>query len=198
VTLLAFYLWKPTRSWGRLGIVFLVLLLLSAPFIFSTVVQRFAQAGADSFGGRLIIWQAGLKLIRDHLIFGVGIGNADRSVMPYLSRITRTWDWTERSMHNPVFQIWAETGIIGLLLYLGVLGSALSSFYHKVTLHMKKASTLWVSYYALAFGLSIGILTTWIKGGGMEQAPSYFFMLSLLLIPSIVNTETVDVRNTEN
>ena len=126
--LLAFWLWKPTRPWGKASLLMLIVALICTPFVFSTVVRRFAEAESGVLGGRGAIWQAGWALIQEHLWGGVGIGNADRAVLPYLGALVDLHSRQQRSLHNPVLQIWAETGLWGLLLYLSVLGSAIGSF----------------------------------------------------------------------
>jgi O-antigen ligase len=182
-TLLTFWLWKPTRPWGKIGVIILVILLLSTPFIFSTVIMRFTLEDSATLGGRTLIWQAAVQLIQENSLFGVGIGNASRLIMPYLSLITETWDMTERALHNPLLQIWAETGLIGLIFYTATLLLAIWSFLKQFIKHMKTETEFWTSYSSIIFAVSVGLLTIWIKGGGMELAPSYFLILAYMLIP---------------
>jgi O-antigen ligase len=185
VCLLAFWLWKPTRSWGKLGLLILVVVAVTAPFVFSTLMERLAVERGDTFlGGREGLWQAAWLLIRDHALGGVGIGNAPYEVLSYV-RLFRSVGGYERAViHNPVLTIWAEIGIPGLILYLGILGSAVGAFVRQYRCH-KKAGVQWLlPYYALVSSVFLGYMLSWIKGGGLESDFTYFLMLALLLIPS--------------
>jgi O-antigen ligase len=197
LTLLVFYIWKPTRSWGILGMIILILAVVSAPFIFSTVIRRFIEAEGGILGGRGPLWRAGFTLIMDHPLTGVGIGNATRTIIPYLGMLIDTRNLTERSLHNPILQIWADTGLIGLIFYLGVLISTVWSFFRQYFLSKAADASLGEPYFALIFGVFVGILATWIKGGGMEDAPTYFLILALMLIPSRLHSVTGDAQMEE-
>jgi putative inorganic carbon (HCO3(-)) transporter len=194
-TLLVFWLWKPTRPWGKRGLLILALAAVSAPFIFSTTLERFAgrQVGTP-LGGREALWQAAWLLIRDHLWRGVGIGNASYVMMPYLIGI---WGDERASIHNPVLQVWAETGIPGLLLYLGVLGSAVWLFVRQCRQRRGTGVRSLASYFALVSSVFVGFMPSWIKGGGMETQFTYFLLLALLLIPSRLDIEGLE-RNMES
>jgi len=77
--LLAFWFWRPTRPWGKLGLLILAVVVISAPFVFSTVVRRFSEAEGGALGGRMAIWQASWLIISERPWSGVGIGNANQS-----------------------------------------------------------------------------------------------------------------------
>ena len=185
ITLLAFWLWKPTRPWGKLGLLILVVAVVSAPFAFSTIFTRFAvERGDTMLGGREVLWQAAWLLIRDHIWRGVGIGNAPYAVMPILAAFRSVWGLERAAIHNPVLAIWAETGIPGMLLYLGALGSAVWLFVWQYRRHRKAGVPCLMPYFALVSSVFLGYMPSWIKGGGMETDFTYFLMLALLLIPS--------------
>ena len=194
VTLLVFWFWRPTRLWGKLGLLILVLAAASAPFIFSTVLERLVEGEGGTLGGRLAIWQAAWLLIRDHFWGGVGIGNADYAVVPYVGTLGRTWGREWVAIHNPVLLIWAETGIPGILVYLGVLGSAVWLFVRRWRQHSRTGMRYLTSYFALVSSVSVGFMLSWIKGGGMEVHFTYFLMLALLLIPSHLDIKGLESK----
>ena len=70
---------------------------------------------------RIEMWQATLDLIEDHPLAGVGAGNWKIEIYPYYSKylpsVYRHW----RNPHNDYLQVFAEKGIFGLLLFIGVL-----------------------------------------------------------------------------
>ena len=188
ITLLAFCLWQPTRRWGVMGIAVLALGAVLAPLLFSTTLERFAVTPGDTvLGGREALWQATMRLILDHLWGGVGIGNAPYAVLPYV-RLLRSVLGQERAVaHSPVLTICAETGLVGIFLYLGVLGTALWSFAQPLLRHRKSDTRIPSPYMALVASVFLGYMPSWIKGGGMESDYSYFLMLALLLIPSTID-----------
>ena len=193
-TLLAFWLLKPTRPWGSLGLLILAGGMISAPLFFSTTIERFVEEAGGVLGGRLAIWQASWLLIRDHPWRGVGIGNASYALLPYYERLVGIFRSDFRSIHNPVLAIWAEAGLPGLLLYLGVLASAVWAFIRKVRQERETASASLAFYFALVASVFVGFMLSWMKGGGMEYHRSYFLMLALLLIPSQLATDDVKHR----
>jgi putative inorganic carbon (HCO3(-)) transporter len=185
IPLSVFWLWKPTRPWGKLGLLILVLAAITAPFIFLTVLERFAVEPGDTLlGGREALWQAVWPLILDHIWRGVGIGNSPYAVMPYLERLGSVWAYERAAIHNPVLAIWAETGVLGSLLYLGVLGSSVWLFVRQYQRHRKAGVHCFMPYFALVSSIFLGYMPSWVKGGGMESDITYFLMLALLVVPS--------------
>lgn len=69
---------------------------------------------------RVEMWLATLSLIEDHKLAGVGAGNWKIDIYPYYSKflpsILRQW----RNPHNDYLLVFAEKGIFGLLLFLGI------------------------------------------------------------------------------
>ena len=186
VTLLVFLAWKQTRAWGLAGLVFLGLAAILAPFVFSTIVGRFLGApGETLLSGRENLWPAAWQLISDHPLLGVGIGNSIYQVIPYLIHLGANISMQSgESIHNPILTVWAETGIPGLLLYLGILFSAVGSFVHQYVRFRKLNLQVLLPYFALVTAALSGYLTSWIKGGGLETDYFYFLLLALLLVPS--------------
>jgi len=183
--LLIFGLCRPTRWWGVLGIVILVLGVLVAPLLFATTAERFLLTRGDTLlGGREGLWRGAWTLITERVWRGVGIGNGPYEVVPYVVayRSIRGSDFAP--IHNPVLTIWAETGIPGLLLYLLVLLSSFLSFVRCFLRYRRWASPALRAYFALTSAVFGGFMLSWIKGGGMETEPAYFMVLALLLIPA--------------
>jgi putative inorganic carbon (HCO3(-)) transporter len=140
-------------------------------------------------GGREALWQATTRLILDHPWGGVGIGNAPYAVMPYVRLLRSVLGHEAVAVHNPVLTIWAETGILGILLYLGVLGSAVGSFARQYRRHHRSGSRLLALYFAVVSSAFLGYMASWIKGGGMEHDHTFFLVVAFLLIPSGLDLE---------
>lgn len=93
---------------------------------FTEFVQTFDVRGvdinADNFSviERLAHWQAAEDMVRYHLLLGVGLGNYE-PVYPGYALFN--WPLPLGHAHNIYLNTLAETGIIGLLAYLGLWAS---------------------------------------------------------------------------
>lgn len=198
ITLLAFYAWKPTRRWGKFGIMIILLAAIAVPAVFTTTIDRFAGKTREPFAGRVAIWQVGWEVIGKHPVSGVGIGNSSSALVPYFGLPTSSDG--RASMHNPILTIWSETGLPGIVLYLGVLISAIWSFLRQYQRHRRSGTQYLTGYFALVASLFLGYMLSWIKGGGMESNHTFFLLLGLLLIPasmSVGEPESVAKTDTE-
>lgn len=191
VTLLLFLLFNPTRGWGLLGLLVVGLAGIAAPVIFSTTIERFLVAPGDTIlGGREYIWPAAWNLINQHFFVGVGIGNSQFEIIPYLRELGAYWIVpTGEPLHQPLLVIWSETGLIGLLLYVGGMASAVFLFAREYFRRRRWNQPYLMAYFALFTSIFLGYMASWIKGGGMETDFSYFLMLALLIIPSGLKIE---------
>jgi O-antigen ligase len=75
--------------------------------------QIFTEKG-DNGGQRMEIWQAAIQMTKDNPWFGIGPGNFQNVIETYDSQLARMFS------HNSFLNVLAETGVIGLLLYLSV------------------------------------------------------------------------------
>lgn len=200
ITFIAFCLWKPTRAWGLLGLISLMLGFFLTPVIFSTTLARFDISQGDTLlGGREALWQATWNLILDHPWLGVGIGNSRHALTPYAILLRSIGGKESAATHNPILQVWAEIGLPGILLYLGVLGSAALLYVRHYFIGPRFGMHMLVPYFALVSSTSFGYMASWIKGGGMESNFSYYLMLSLLMIPaSLILMDKEKQRNSIN
>ncbi len=77
--------------------------------------------------GREDIWKVAWRMVQAHPVRGVGAGNFPTSSIHYLliqPGLLRRSDFivdTQKVAHNAYLQAWAETGAIGLALFLGVI-----------------------------------------------------------------------------
>lgn len=194
IMLFMFIFWKPTRFLGIFSLLIIGVSFIITPIIFSTTISRFLEAAVESsLGGREYIWPVAWLLIKEHPFMGIGIGNSPYQMIPYLAYAgiikLGFLSINEISIHNPILVIWAETGLPGLLLYLGVLISAVISFSRQYLYSRKIRDDYLMPYFAVVSSMFIGYMVHWIKGGGLESDYSYFLTLALLLIPSQIQFE---------
>ena len=90
--------------------------------------QRVSDPGDGS--GRVEIWSVGWRMVKANPVAGVGVGNFSTSAVKYLLepgviRRSEVIVDDQKVTHNVYLQILSESGAIGLVLYLGILGFSL-------------------------------------------------------------------------
>jgi putative inorganic carbon (hco3(-)) transporter len=70
---------------------------------------------------RMDLWQATLRMLRDHPIFGAGMFGFARSIQPYRGGV---YEENLIYPHNIVLNMWTETGLLGLASFLWILVQA--------------------------------------------------------------------------
>lgn len=123
--------------------------------------------------GRISIWSSAFQSIRHNLIFGVGIGDVKTELMKeYIRQGDQNLIQSHYNVHNQYLEILMENGIIGLTLFLSILGVMLY-------IAFSKRNTL---YYLF----TIMILIFFLFETVMErlQGVSFFALFSFLLLYS--------------
>lgn len=101
-------------------------------FFAPTAARQRVTTSEEGGHGREDIWRVGWRMVEAHPIRGVGAGNFQTSSIHYLlvqPGLLRRADFivdTQKVAHNAYLQAWAETGIIGLALFLAVILGLLS------------------------------------------------------------------------
>jgi O-antigen ligase len=129
--LVAFAVWKGRRRLIA-GLVVLFVVGLGALLAASpSALQRIKNASDSGSGsGRVDIWRVAWHVTTDHPLFGVGLSQFPQ-VSPHYVRQTGTLGYVglivDRKIvvHNLYLQLWAETGIVGLLGFLTIVGVSL-------------------------------------------------------------------------
>jgi putative inorganic carbon (hco3(-)) transporter len=186
VMMAAFFLWKPTRKWTYIALVFLFIALLIFPGMFTTMVERFLLTQGDTLmNGREYTWQASWQVIQSNPLIGTGIGGSRFAIIPYLQHIFSD-QLSSAAVHNPILTIWVETGLIGLILFLTIPAAAGFSFI-KCFQGIYKNQAAWLEpYFAIISSITAGYVISWYVGGGLQADFSYFLILSLLILPACV------------
>jgi O-antigen ligase len=86
------------------------------------------RTGSDTVGVRYGLWKAGIKMLEDQPLQGVGLGQYPRQ-LPYYGHEWLKVKYLNKGAHNMYIQIAAETGLIGLFLFLGLLALSLRIFW---------------------------------------------------------------------
>ncbi|OGS17535.1 MAG: hypothetical protein A3J83_03070, partial [Elusimicrobia bacterium RIFOXYA2_FULL_40_6] len=121
------------RKWVLIILGFFVLIsLFILPFeksIPGLLINRSAPAfnlEEGSTKSRLLIYESALRMIKDSPIMGKGIGVFGFHYPDYLSKVMERKAHTVNieevtEAHNEYLQVWAETGIFGLMIFLSII-----------------------------------------------------------------------------
>lgn len=140
--MLLFYLHRLGITWRILAPITLLggALLLAPAFLF----QRLEEAQISGGAGRLYIWQTGLTALRDYVLAGAGLDNFAVIYNNYAAHATQ-YVGLNRGAHNVFLQVAVESGTIGFLLFIFVIG-----FHFKYAIQRDSASTAIVRFRLVA------------------------------------------------
>jgi O-antigen ligase len=149
----------------RLETTFALLLALAIVWFFasnivsilSTILPAI-QGGTDTVGIRYRLWQAGLRMWQDHPIHGVGIGQYPTYLAAYGQDLLAE-RYLGLGAHNMYIQVLAETGLVGLGLFLAMVGSSLLSLWHGVRSASSERKRLLSTWLIVLVVMLLGGLT---------------------------------------
>ncbi|WP_158904660.1 O-antigen ligase [Burkholderia sp. L27(2015)] len=86
--------------------------------------EHYQTAGVTSVGIRVIFLKNTLKMIEEHPLFGVGTGGFRAAYEQQVAGV-KGWEATSTTdPHNQFLKIFAEEGIVGLVIFLAFIASA--------------------------------------------------------------------------
>ena len=152
------------RSRPALVILVVAAALVGSVFLRETTSDAVARLTSSNTSGRADIWRLGLRMVKAHPVVGVGSGNYTTAEPHYLlvspGAIERADLLIDRPLvaHNIYLHVLAEMGVIGLALFLSVLGFSIGAAVRAVSLLRKRGDrALEVLGRALVVAL-VGIL----------------------------------------
>jgi O-antigen ligase len=110
----------PRRGWLLSGLLVAGLVASRLPLIQRRAAHEFDLGDPyNSLTGRLPLWRATLRMLRDHPVFGTGLSSFGQRIAPY-------WTVEEAGRgliypHNIVLNLWTETGLLGVASFLACL-----------------------------------------------------------------------------
>lgn len=110
------------RSAAGIGVVCILAFLL-IPHLGNRFVSMFDRDASSTLSRRYFFWEAGYKATLDSPLYGHGIGSYEPVMMRF--RSPDYWLYKSEDLvphaHNEFLQVTVELGVIGLLLYCGIL-----------------------------------------------------------------------------
>jgi O-antigen ligase len=146
---------------------------------------RFSSVGVDSTSiQRLDYWREGLKMIESHPFLGVGYFNFAPVYAAHAAG--KLWHGTAQLPHNIFIQVGTDTGLIGLAIFLAIIGCNL-----KRTMDIRRAckENPGAPGYAPAVARGL-VLTTWgfVIAGQFNTVSYYpFLWINLALTVSLAS-----------
>ncbi|PTL34898.1 hypothetical protein CLG94_12430 [Candidatus Methylomirabilis limnetica] len=129
------------------------------------------QLREGSIPTRLLYYRAGVQMGLDHPLTGVGLGQFNRHIATYAN--LRTVE--ARGAHNMYVSVFAETGIIGLIAFLGFLATSF------VAVRGRQRLSLLGTRFGTAFANSAELGNTALLFGGLFASLEYSKVLWILL-----------------
>ncbi|MFH1898658.1 MAG: O-antigen ligase family protein [Candidatus Desantisbacteria bacterium] len=145
-TIFIIILFFKNRRWFVCGItIFVVFLIIILSFSnpVSSRLKTLTDNKSHNNSARIEMWKIAIELFRDHPVAGIGKRNWEKVLT---ERKNNPQKWTFSSVidvlghpHNIYLQLLAETGIIGLLLFIAFWGNIVQLLYLK-NIQMSKGS----------------------------------------------------------
>ena len=240
--LLVLYLSQSRGAWLAIGVAFIFILALSIrnrkglivggligilvlgaiALVFHRPMLDFFVAGHQNINGistltkRLFLWLSALRMIRDHLWFGVGMENwlcyySQNTVCinpalvhnhywilqsPFTGAVTGLQDEPTLSHpHNIFLHVWVSMGLFGLLAFIAVLALFFWLFVRiLISLHDKRTereSAMWWMTIGVGAAMFAGVIQGQVDNSFLAQDLSFcFWMLvtALLLLRVMAGT----------
>ena len=161
--------------WGRWSVLLVgvaVLVLLAGTLASPSIRNRASLSHITS--GRSTLVSTGMKIALDHPVVGVGVGGFKRA---YADRAhLKGKDPKAAASHTTPITIAAENGLPGLLLFLWLIGTAL-------TLAFRRIGRDFDGNARLAFGLAlVAILVHCVFYNALFEDPTYWGLLALVAV----------------
>lgn len=144
-----------------------------------------AEAGVDASAmGRLYAWQAAYRMALENPLTGVGLNNFYSNYFYYSSH----WDGLNHAVHSTWFGILAETGILGLIVFICFIVSLIKTA--RRTVIKLKHHPLPASVSTMANAVYAGLIGTAVSGTFLTQGfnwPIYILAALTICVAQIAN-----------
>jgi O-antigen ligase len=127
--------WSVHLYWGERDVLLPTLLVavfavIASPFVLPLVLERFLSAESELLTSRFEQYPVAWAIWRDHFLFGYGVGNYMNALDIY-----NTEGALPLPVHNVLLWVAAESGLLGVGAFLGMMLSALLRAWKVLRLH---------------------------------------------------------------
>ncbi|MGF1756769.1 O-antigen ligase family protein [Photobacterium sagamiensis] len=137
------------------------------------------EAGIDeSAMGRLYAWEAAFHMALENPLFGVGIDNFYYNYYFY----SKHWDGLNHAVHSTWFGVLAETGFVGLLVFIAMIAILIRSSLRSLAIIEAQTSAVSPEIVATAQAVLTGLIGTVVSGTFLTQGFTWpLYILSALV-----------------
>ena len=142
IILVAFYLTFSYAAWASVFIAIIIFLRLNKKIKLKAIgivlgvailLFIFSQAGKNkyndfshftersSLSSRTMVWKAAEKIISDNWFLGIGPGNFQTKYLEYQKYFPPYLEWAVPHPHNIFLSFWLQSGLAGLIGFLGLI-----------------------------------------------------------------------------
>jgi len=111
-----------------LGVAAVAVIMLVVPSVGESASERYATLSQvqseETWNGRWSLWEGGVAVFASHPILGVGEGNFSEAAMEHSETVqahSARKDKVAGIAHNMLLSVASQLGLVGLILFLGVL-----------------------------------------------------------------------------
>jgi O-antigen ligase len=182
---LAAFLVVGARWRGRFLVVALVVVVAGVGY-YNYVASPDVRAHVSGVGngtGRLDLWQVGWRMVEQNPIQGVGAGNFPVSSVHYLLQPGAIAEGsyfigTPKVAHNSYLEVWVELGLVGLTLFVFILGFCLYSALRAIGAFARQGDVRMEMIARALFVAIAGVMATDFFGS-RESAKELWLLLGL-------------------
>lgn len=156
----------------KVVLIFMIILLIIPLFMPDAVMNRFksiTDLNESSNRGRILIWKAGINMVKDHPILGVGWHNVKHIYKDYK---LHSHDTIYVQLHNVYLHILAELGIIGLFIFLVLITQLIKI---SIQLLRKQKLSITIAFMGILVGMLVhGLVDVTIRSIEVGTIFTYF------------------------
>jgi putative inorganic carbon (hco3(-)) transporter len=183
-----FVLWRSKQRLRNFLIVAALIVPLSIVAPISPLARLVSPtySDAEATDSRYVLWSAGIRMLQENPLFGVGVGNFKPLAPSYQEERRKI----QAIAHNTYIQLGAELGLAGLGLFFGVLIAAFRSLQRTATLAVRLRSSL---LYHSASGIQGGLIGYGVGAFfvSAEFQRLYWFMIFVSIVVATLARQLV-------
>ncbi|OBT31532.1 O-antigen ligase family protein [Vibrio splendidus] len=151
-----------------------------------------AEQGVDeSAMGRIYAWEAAFKMALDNPLTGVGLNNFFSNYFFYSSH----WDGLNHAVHSTWFGVLAETGFLGLIIFLILIGSLIKTIRSTLKQLSETTNVIDPNLNAAAYAVYAGLIGTIVSGTFLTQGFNWPIYILSALIVAVANVSHTACQN---
>lgn len=147
-----------------------------------------AEQGIDeSAMGRIYAWEAAIKMAVENPLTGVGLNNFFSNYFFYSAH----WDGLNHAVHSTWFGVLAETGFIGLIIFVILIISLIRTSRSTLARLSEAGTAVAPELNAVAYAVYAGLIGTIVSGTFLTQGfnwPIYILAALTVCVSNVSHT----------